>query len=165
MKNYKVTHASLAIPVVVFISLILFQGCDPLHFWQGDEQVTVRMDAESVTVPLKGLPLYSFQDKNAVNLSEIIKKAALLENPEDYFYNFIAADGYSLKALLINEKRETGLPPWEDMHKGYLYESASYELMVGWEKDTIGGLYGGCYKVKYMDGGTIEILEDDIEVQ
>ena len=120
---------------------------------------------DSVTVPLKGLPIYEFKGRDVVSLSELIEKAALIDNPEDYFYNFIAADGYSLKALLINEKRDTGLPPWEDMEKGYLYESKSYELMVGWEEDTIGGQNGGCYQVKYMDGGTIEILEDDIEIK
>ena len=150
---------------IILAFIVLLYGCDALLFWQGDEEVTVEVDTESVTTPLKGLPMYEFKDRNAVRLSELIEKSALVDNSEDYFYNFIASDGYSLKALLINEKRDTGLPPWEDMEKGYLYESESYELMVGWESDTIGGQHGGCYNVKYMDGGTIEILEDDIVIE
>ncbi len=148
--------------LLTILCLLFLAGC---NVWTGEEQVTITMDMESLTIPLKGLPLHEFKDKKAVRLSDLIEQAGLIDNPEDYFYNFIAKDGYSLKALLINETRDTGLPPWEDMGKGYLYESASYELMVGWEEETIGGEYGGCYQVKYMDGGTIQILEDDIEIQ
>ena len=153
------------IPFTLLIVTILLYGCDGFLLWQGDEKVIVKMDTESVTVPLKGLTLYEFKNKNAVRLSDVVEKSSVVSDPEVYYYNFIATDNYSLKALLINEKRDTGLPPWEDMQKGYLYESESYELMVGWEEDTIGGQYGGCYLVRYMDGGTIEILEDDVEIE
>ena len=150
--------------IIALAIIALFYGCDSLLFWQGEEKVIIQMDTESIIVPMKGLYIYDFKGKDAVLLSEIVEKSSLTRNPEEYFYNFIASDNYSLKALLINEKRDTGLPPWKDMKKGYLYESESYKLMVGWEEDTVGGQYGGCYKVKYMDGGTIEILEDDIEI-
>jgi hypothetical protein len=159
----KINHSFILFASIVSTALLV-HGCDINPLWRGMETVTVSMDTERITVNLKGLPLYEFKGKNAVRLSEVIQQAGITNKPEDYFYNFIATDGYSLKALLINEKRDTGLPPWEDMERGYLYESASYELMVGWEEDTIGGDYGGCYQVKYMDGGTIEILENDIDL-
>ena len=135
-------------------------------FWRGDEEVTVTLGSASVVAPLKGLPVYLYKGKEAVLLSDIIEKAVVTDHPEDYYYNFIASDGYSLERGIILGGWGTGLPPWSDMEKGYFYETTCCGLSVGWDPDTIGGEIGqysdSCYNVKYMDGGTIEIREEDI---
>lgn len=114
---------------------------------------------------MEGLLVRTFKGKDAVLMSEIIEKAALVDDPENYFYNFLATDDYSLEMALINNPvYGTGLPPWQDLQKGYLYQtgSASYGLMVGWEPDTIGGRIHNAYDVRLMDGGTIEVRTKDI---
>ncbi|MCP4714312.1 MAG: hypothetical protein GY868_04270 [Deltaproteobacteria bacterium] len=145
--------------VLICVTVFMLAGCD---VWRGDEFVYVKLDEETVAVQLRGLPTCEVKGRATVGLVTAVLEAELVDNPEDYFYNFIASDGYSLRALLVNEKRNTGLPPWQDMQKGYLYASETYELMTGWEADTIGGAYGGCYNAKHMHGGTIELLEEDV---
>lgn len=147
--------------IILSVAAILMAGCD---VWWGDEVVYVKLGAETISVPLQGLPTSEVKGRTVVRLSVVVEEAVLIESPEKYFYNLIASDGYSLRALLINEKRDTGLPPWQDIQRGYLYASESYELMVGWEANTIGADNGGCYNVKYMSGGTIEALEEDVAV-
>lgn len=135
-------------------------------FWRGDEEITVTLGSASVVAPLKGLPVYLYKGKEAVLLADVVEKSDVTDDPEDYYYNFIASDGYSLERGIILGGWGTGLPPWNDMQKGYFYETQCCGLTVGWDPDTIGGEIGqysdSCYNVKYMDGGTIEIREQDI---
>ncbi len=161
MKVYSLKKVC-AYTVVMLSTVCMLAGCD---IWIGEEYVYVKLGETSVTVPLQGMQTTGVNDRAVVNLAEVIEKADVVEDPENYFYNFIASDGYSLRALLINEKRGTGLPPWQDMQKGYLYASESYELVAGWEEGTLGGTHGGCYNAKYMNGGTIQLLEEDIIVE
>lgn len=56
----------------------------------------------------------------------------------------------------------TGLPTWADLQKGYFYATQSSGLIIGWEKDTVGGQISQCYNVKFMEGGTIELRQQDI---
>ena len=133
-----------------------------VRYWRGEETISVKYVDQSVIVPLKGLQVRTFKDKDAVLLSDIVEKSALTSTPENYFYNLIASDGYSLAASLKNSGWGTGLPPWKDMQKGYLCQSETYELLTKWESDTIGGRIGNAYNVQYMDGGTIELREQDI---
>ena len=133
-----------------------------VRFWRDDETVTVEHKDESIPVQLKGLPVRTFKEKDAVRLSDIVEKSTLVTQPEKYFYNLIASDDYSLERGIIVGGWGTGLPPWSDMQKGYLYQSSNYELLTGWENDTIGGRIGQCYNVKWMNGGTIELRENDI---
>lgn len=138
-------------------------------FWREEEEITVvkgsvlDIDSPRVAVPLWGLPIHTFEEKEALRLSDIVDKSGLTENPEEYFYNLIATDGYSLERGIIIGGWETGLPSWNDMEKGYLYKSESYGLLTGWEEDTTGGQIGHCYNVKWMDGGIIEIREKDMK--
>ena len=133
-----------------------------VRLWRGEETVTVKHADESVLVELKGLSVRTFKEKDAVLLSEIVEKSALTSEPEIYYYNLIASDNYSLARGIILGGWGTGLPPWADMQKGYLYQSPSYELLTGWEGNTIGGRIGQAYNVKWMNRGTIELREDDI---
>lgn len=132
--------------------------------WQGNETVYVKKDSETVIVALKGQKALIFEGKEVVRLSDVIEKAAIVENPGKYFYTFYATDNYSLEMALLNEDFGTGFPPWGDMQKGYFYQTHSnhYGLMVYWEDDTIGGRIHHCYDVRLMDGGTIELREEDI---
>ncbi len=133
-----------------------------VRFWRGQETVTVKHGDESANVAFKGLQVRTFKEKDAVLLSDIVTKSALTDEPENYFYNLIASDNYSLARGIVVGGWDTGLPPWSDMQKGYLYQSPTYELLTGWESDTIGGRIGQAYNVKYMNGGTIEVREEDI---
>ena len=137
--------------------------------WREEKDITVVLgslsspDSISEVVSLWGLPVHNFQGKEALRLSEIVERSALTWNPEEYFYNLIATDGFSLARGIIVGGWGTGLPSWSDMQKGYLYRSESFGLLSGWEEDTVGGQIGHCYNVKWMDGGIIEILEEDIK--
>ncbi len=133
-----------------------------VRHWRGEETVSVKHGDATVVVPLKGLPVRSFKAKDAVLLSDIVNKSALTDAPGNYFYNLIASDNYSLARGIVLGGWGTGLPPWTDMQKGYFYDSPTYELLTGWESDTIGGRIGQAYNVKYMNGGTIELREEDI---
>lgn len=133
-----------------------------VRYWRGEATVSVKHADQSVMVPLKGLQVRTFKDKDAVLLSDIVEKSDMTSTPENYFYNLIASDDYSLARGIVLGGWGTGLPPWNDMQKGYLYESQTYELLAGWASDTIGGRIGQAYNVKYMSGGTIELREEDI---
>lgn len=133
-----------------------------VRYWRGEETVSVKHAEQSVVVPLEGLQVRTFKAKDAVLLSDIVDKSALTDTPEDFFYNLIASDDYSLAMGIMFGGWGTGLPPWTDMQKGYFYDSPTYELLTGWESDTIGGRIGQAYNVKYMNGGTVELREEDI---
>ena len=145
-------------------------GCKPLptdnKTWQGDEQIEVTFGAQTVTIALKGMRSSTYDDVEGVKLSEIVKKANLATNAElaDYYFNFIATDGYDMSKMAIYWGKS--LPTWADMQKGYLYDTASSSgLSIMWEKGTKEEDFGvgRFYYVRLMDGGAIQILEDDVQ--
>ncbi|MDY6972118.1 MAG: DNRLRE domain-containing protein [Thermodesulfobacteriota bacterium] len=137
-------------------------------FWRQEDYITVVLGSlafsESISelVSLWGLPVHDFQGKESLRLSDIVEKSAMTETPNNYYYNLIATDGYSLERGIIVGGWGTGLPTWSDMQKGYLYPTESFGLLCGWEEDSVGGQIGHCYNVKWMDGGVIEIREQDM---
>lgn len=131
-------------------------------YWRGEEKITVKEGASSVPVSLKNLPVYLYNEKEALKLADIVEASAVTESPETFFYNLIANDGYSLERGILLAGWGTGLPAWQDMQKGYLYQTESFGLMAGWEEDTIGGQTGQAYNVKWMESGIIELRQEDI---
>jgi len=131
-------------------------------YWRGTEQITVQQNSEAAVVALRGLPMYSFKDKESIRFSDIIEKAAIPAHPEKYFYNLISHDNYSLERGIVLGGWPTGLPTWGDMQKGYLYLTKSSGLLAGWSPDTVPGKIGNSYNAKFMEGGTIEVREQDI---
>ena len=133
--------------------------------WTGNEKITVRKEGTAgVETALNGLPITEYDGKDCVRLSDIVKKSAVTTTPEKYFYNFIAADSFSVKARLILRGLTSGLPPWEDMQKGYIYDGGSTAgLSLVWEEDTVASKSGaGLYNVRLMQGGIIELLDYNV---
>ncbi len=168
MKNsLKKIILGLAINALFIGMLSLNFGCKPLptdnKTWQGDEQVEVTFGASTVTVALKGMRISTYEDVEGVKLSDIVKKTQLVTNTkaQGCFYNFIAVDAYDMSKMAI--KWQKGLPAWDDMQKGYFYDSGSSGgLCAKWEDGTQPGDYGRFYNVRLMNGGIIQILEDDV---
>ena len=77
-------------------------------FWRGSEQITVQLGSNDAVVDLKGLPVHLFKGKDALLLSEIIEKSNAVTTPENYYYNFIANDNYSLERGIILGDGEPG---------------------------------------------------------
>jgi hypothetical protein len=171
MKNsFKKIILGLTLNALCIAMLGLNWGCKPLptdnNTWQGDEQVSVTFGAETVTISLHGMPVSTYNGVECVKLSNIVKKANLATNAEleDYYFNFIAVDGYDMSEMAIYWGKN--LPTWDDMQKGYLYDTASSSgLSIMWEKGTKEEDFGvgRFYYVRLMDGGTIQILEDDVQ--
>ena len=169
MKNsFKKIILALMFTTLCIGLLTLNTGCKLLptdnNTWQGDEQVEVTFGTETVTVNLKGMRISTYEDIDGVKLSDIVKKAKLATNAEleNYYFNFIASDGlrYVHKGEII---ARWNLPTWDDMQKGYLYDSGSSSgLCVKWEAGTPPGDFGKFYNAKLMDGGIIQILEDNV---
>ncbi|MCX5902538.1 MAG: DNRLRE domain-containing protein [Proteobacteria bacterium] len=131
-------------------------------YWRGTEQITVKHNSDAAAVALRGLPVHLFKEKESLCFSEIIEKAAIPAHPENYFYNLISNDNYSLERGILLGGWPTGLPTWADMQKGYLYLTKSSGLLAGWSPDTVPGRIGNCYNAKFMEGGFIEVREKDI---
>ncbi len=147
--------------------LSLNWGCKPLptdnNTWKGAEQVEVTFGASTVTVALKGIRMSTYEGVEGVKLSDIVTKAKLVSNTElkGYYFNFIAVDAYDMSKMAI--KWQKSLPSWDDMQKGYFYDSGSSGgLCAKWETGTPPGDYGRFYNVRLMNGGIIQILEDDV---
>jgi hypothetical protein len=136
-------------------------GDEPEQRWTGDEKITVRKEGSAGTdVSLRGMVISEYDGKDCVRLSEIVEKSAVTTTPEAYYYNFIAADGFSVKDRLIFRGLTSGLPPWEDMQRGYLYDAGTDGLCLIWEPDTVAINAGyGLYKPRLMEGGFIELLD------
>jgi len=136
-------------------------GGEPGEPWTGPEVVTVVLGAARVDTALEGIETSPFKTSSgltlaAVRLSDLIDKAGVTSAPEQYRYDFTASDGYN---LLIKRGSKDLLPNWEDMHIGYLYLDQE-DLRVGWdESEQPWGSAVSAYNVKFMDGGTIELLE------
>jgi hypothetical protein len=170
MKNFFTkTILALALSVLCISTLSLNWGCKPRptdnNTWQGDEQVYVTLGTETVTISLHGMPVSTYEGIDGVKLSSIVKKANLATTAElaDKYFNFIATDGYdmSLKAIYWQKS----LPTWDDMQHGYLYDSGSSSgLTIRWEDGTPEYAFDGgrFYNVRLMDGGTIQILDDNV---
>ncbi len=157
----------LTLLTVFFGMLSLNWGCKPLptdnKTWQGDEQVEVTFGASTATVALKGMRISTYEDVEGVKLSDIVNKAQLVTKTQaqECFFNFIAVDAYDMSKMAIRWQKS--LPAWDDMKKGYFYDSGtSGGLCAKWETGTPPGDYGRFYNVRLMNGGIIQILEDDV---
>jgi hypothetical protein len=166
-KTFKKIIGALAFTTLCIGLLTLNTGCKLLptdnNTWQGDEQVEVTFEANTVTVALKGMRISTYEGIEGVRLSDVVKKAKLVTNTEaqDYFFNFIASDGFSIDKKA--QDNQMSLPTWDDMGKGYLYDSGSSSgLCVKWETGTPPGDFGKFYNCKLMDGGIIQIREDNV---
>ena len=137
-------------------------GGVPGEPWTGPEKVFVVLAAERVETALNGIPTSGFPTTSgltiaAVRLSDLVEKADITATPEAYRYDFTASDGYN---LLVKRGSKDLLPNWENMHDGYLYVSDVGDLRVGWdEAKQPWGSAVSAYNVKFMDGGTIELLD------
>ena len=152
--------------------LTLNTGCNPSppptdnQTWTGDEQVYVTFGAQTATISLHGMPISTYDGIECVKLSTIVQKANLATAAElaDYYFNFIATDAYDMSKMAIYWGKS--LPTWDDMQKGYLYDSGSSGgLTIMWEDGTQEYAFDGgrFYNVELMDGGTIQILEDNVQ--
>ncbi len=125
--------------------------------WAGEEWVNVVLGEESRVVALAGLPATFFRGAPAVVLVEVVATAGLTAAPEDFRYDFTATDDYNL--FIKRDEDLSLLPSWEDMQHGYLYRNPDGDLRVGWEEDfQPWGSAVSAYRLKYMNGGTIELL-------
>ncbi len=135
----------------------------PTDPWQGAEQVQVTFGTKTATVKLSDINISTYQGIDGVRLSDIVKKAnlAAAANVKNYYFNFIASDGFDMSKKAISN--QMSLPTWSDMQKGYLYDSGSSSgLTIKWETGTPPGDFGRFYNCKLMDGGIIQILEDNV---
>lgn len=168
MKNsFKKCIWTLMFTILCIGLLTLNTGCKLLltdnNTWQGDEQVEVTVGTDTVTVNLKGMRISTYEDIDGVKLSDVVKKARVATNAEleEYYFNFIASDGYDMSVKAKSSQME--LPTWDDMQKGYLYDSGtSSGLTIKWEAGTPPGDFGKFFNAKMMDGGIIQILEDSV---
>jgi hypothetical protein len=124
--------------------------------WTGTEKVFVVLGEQEKETPLQGIATSDFKGIAAVRLSDLIDKSEITVDPDLYRYDFTATDGYNL--LKKREYDKQLLPSWENMHHGFLYTSDLGDLRVGWDEHPWGSAISA-YNVKYMDGGTIELLE------
>ena len=121
--------------------------------WEGPETVFIVLGILEVETPLAGIETSEFSGVGAVRLSDLIQTSGITASPEDYRYDFTATDGYNLLLKRGGDLEE--LPSWENMQHGFLYLYLSLE--TGWEEHPWGSALSA-YNVKYMDGGTIELL-------
>ena len=125
--------------------------------WDGDQIVYVVLEDAEATVELNGMETVEFQGVPAVHLSDVIIASGLTQNPEVYRYDFTATDAYNLFA-----KRDGDLsllPSWTDMQNGvFYYDPSRDDLESGWFEHPWGSAVSA-YRVKYMNGGTITLLE------
>jgi hypothetical protein len=166
-KSLKKIVLGLTLNALFIGMLSLNWGCKALptdnKTWQGEEQVEVTFGASTATVSLKGLHISTYEDVEGVKLSDIVNKAQLVTSTQAQacFFNFIAVDAYDMSKMAI--KWQKSLPAWDDMKKGYFYDSGSSSgLCAKWEAGTQPGDYGRFYNVRLMNGGIIQILEDDV---
>jgi len=136
---------------------------DPGEPWSGPERVFVDFGGERVETFLEGIVTSGFHTSAgiviaAVRLSDLIGRSEITASPEQYRYDFTASDGYNLLRKRGGDLEL--LPDWENMHHGYLYTSDIGDLTVGWdEAEQPWGSAVSAYNLKYMDGGTIGLLQ------
>jgi len=159
---------------VLMGALIIGAGCDPADDpdngsdatagWDGGQSITVTDGDASVSVALDGLDLYDCSNGDCVRLSDVVDKSAVTDTPDTKYYNLMANDGFSMMDMIIKKGASSGLPPWQDMQDGYLYDAGGEKgIAVEWGEDTVATQSGlGFYQMSQMDEGTIEIFDDDI---
>lgn len=124
--------------------------------WEGDESVFVALEDTVVEVALEGMETYDYLGALAVSLSNIVVNSGLTPNPESYYYDFTAADGYDLYVKRYEDV--SLLPSWQEMLSGYLYWDSRFDdLTCGWEQHPWGSALSA-YQVKWMNKGTITLL-------
>jgi hypothetical protein len=124
--------------------------------WDGPEIVFVALDDVTVEVELAGLQTRDYLGVAAVLLSDLIIKSGLTPNPESFYYDFTASDGYDL--LVKRYEDVTLLPTWTELVGGYLYVDSRFDdLTAGWTTHPWGSALSA-YQVKWMNGGTITLL-------
>ncbi len=134
-------------------------GPIPSEPWEGEETIFVELDETSVEVPLAGLETRDFMGVRAVLLADVVVASGLTPNPESYWYDFTATDGYNLFQKRYEDK--TLLPGWVEMAAGYLYFDARFDdLTTGWTQHPWGGALSA-YQVKWMNEGAITLLPVD----
>ncbi|MEW6442843.1 MAG: hypothetical protein AB1640_18040 [bacterium] len=126
--------------------------------WVGPETVFVVLGDQTVETPLAGIVTSTFSGEAAVRLSDFIIESGITSAPEGYRYDFTATDGYNLLKKRYDDK--SLLPGWQEMLHGFLYWNDQGWLETGWEEHPWGSALSA-YQVKYMDGGTITLLEPD----
>ena len=134
-------------------------GEPPGQPWVGDETVFVVLGQSEVETALEGIVTSDFQGGGAVRLSELIEESEITDNPEQFRYNFIATDDPNPYNLLVKRNGDLSLlPNRENMQHGFLYLDQG-DLKTGWDPaEQPWGTSVSAYNVKYMNGGTIELL-------
>jgi hypothetical protein len=180
MTNRQIRGSLSAMPLFSVFILLLLPGCgegwdgykhyydtipggDVGEAWTGPESVYVVHENQTVETFLAGIITAGYSTSSglvlaAVRLSDLVEAAGITTEPASFRYDFTASDGYNLLTKRDNDLMK--LPDWDTMHYGYLYVSDIGDLRVGWDEDK--QPWGGAvsaYNVKYMDGGTIELLE------
>lgn len=136
-------------------------GPPPGQPWEGDETVSIVLGQTEEETALEGIVTSEFKGPSGVSLagvrlSDLIDASGITGNPEQFRYDFTATDGYNLLEKRGNDIEE--LPNWENMQHGFFYyPSPTDSLETAWEEHPWGGDYSA-YKVRDMDGGTIELL-------
>jgi len=131
-------------------------GPVPAEPWEGEESIFVELADTSVEVPLAGLDTRDYLGVRAVLMADLIVASGLTPNPESYWYDFTATDGYNLFRKRYEDA--TLLPSWAEMTVGYLYFDARYDdLAAGWSQYPWGSALSA-YQIKWMNGGTITLL-------
>ena len=131
--------------------------------WEGPESVFLVLGETEVESFLEGIVTTAFPSSSGVDipgvlLSEFIEGAGMTASPESFRYDFTATDGYN---LLIKRYGDPDLlPDWSTMQHGFLYLNEFESLTVGWDPAyQPWGSALSAYNVKYMDGGTITLIE------
>jgi hypothetical protein len=134
-------------------------GEPPGEPWVGDETVFVVLGGARIETALEGIVTSDFGGFAAVRLSDLIEASQITDNPEPFRYNFIATDDPPYNLLVKRYDDLSLLPNWENMQHGFLYRTALGDLETGWDpaEQPWGGAVSA-YNVKYMNGGTIELL-------
>jgi hypothetical protein len=133
-------------------------GEPPGQPWVGDETVFVALGQTEIETSLEGIITADFRGFAAVRLSDLIQTSGITANPDTFRYDFTATDGYNLLEKRGDDKAL--LPDWENMQHGFLYRTLLGDLETGWdpEEQPWGGAVSA-YNVKFMNGGTIDLLE------
>jgi len=134
-------------------------GEPPGQPWVGDETVFVVLGQTEVETTLEGIVTSDFGGVAGVRLSDLIEKSQITETPEQYGYDFTATDDPPYNLLAKRGGDIEKLPNWENMQNGFLYRTPTDDLEVAWDpaKQPWGSAVSA-YNVKYMNGGTIELL-------
>lgn len=135
------------------------QGPPPGQPWEGDETVWVVLGATEVETPLEGIVTSDFGGGGVVRLSDLIAASEITENPDSFRYDFTATDDPPYNLLNKRGDDISLLPNWENMQHGFLYRTNTGDLETRWDpEEQPWGSAVSAYNVKYMNGGTIELL-------